>query len=82
MKGVVLAIKGMAEGKADERQQILLRDFMLNDLCATYEPSYFPASERDSTFAEGRRYVGLQLTKMIKTPFNTLFPEKTKKAVK
>jgi len=76
MKGVVQAFKALHQGSADRVQQQLLIDFMLTDLCKTYDLSYQPDSDRDTAFAEGRRFVGLQITKFIKIPLNHLFPER------
>jgi hypothetical protein len=34
--------------------------------CSTYDLSFRPQSQRDTDFAEGRRFVGLQLVKLTK----------------
>ena len=41
-------------------------EHIVNVLAGTYDQSYRPGSERDTAFAEGRRFVGLQLVKLIK----------------
>ena len=41
-------------------------EHVINVLAGTYDQSYRPGSERDSAFAEGRRFVGLQLVKLVK----------------
>lgn len=63
---VTLAIKGVAAGTANEDQQKRAMAWIIETLCGTYDLSYRPASDRDTVFAEGRRFVGLQLVKEIK----------------
>lgn len=60
------AIQALAHGKPSEDQAKRALDFIINSICATYDQSYRPASARDSDFAEGKRYVGLTLVKMLK----------------
>ncbi len=61
------AIQAMQRGEATPEQQIMALDWILNPLCRTYDMSYRPDSARDTDFAEGRRSVGLQIIKVIKT---------------
>ena len=60
------AIKALAAGVANEGQQKRALDWIVNTLCATYDLSYRPGSDRDTAFAEGKRHVGLQLVKLVK----------------
>jgi hypothetical protein len=62
----VYAIKALAAGKASEGQQQRALGWIVNILCGTYDMSYRPGSERDTTFAEGKRHVGNQLVKLTK----------------
>jgi hypothetical protein len=62
----VYAVKALAAGNASEGQQKRALDLIINRLCSTYDLSYRPASDRDTVFAEGKRFVGLQLVKMLK----------------
>jgi hypothetical protein len=62
---VSVAIKAVAAGTANEHQQRKAMQWIINDLCGTYDMSYRPDSERDTTFAEGKRFVGNQLVKEI-----------------
>ena len=58
------AVQAMAQGRATTGQQKALLDWIIVDLCRTYDMSYRPGAEegrRDTDFAEGRRSVGLQL---------------------
>ena len=66
------AIQAVAEGKADEEQQKRAIKAIVEGLCQTYELSYSPDSERDSAFAEGKRFVGLQLAKLLRLNLNAL----------
>ena len=59
-------IQALARGDAAPETQRAALDWIINSVCATYDLSYRPTSDRDTTFAEGRRFVGLQLVKMIK----------------
>jgi hypothetical protein len=60
------AIKALAAGVANEGQQKRALDWIINTLCATYDLSYRPESDRDTAFAEGKRHIGLQLVKQVK----------------
>lgn len=60
------AIKALASGVANEGQQKRALEWIINTLCATYDLSYRPGSDRDTAFAEGKRHVGLQLVKQVK----------------
>lgn len=62
----VYAIKALAAGKASEGQQQRALGWIVNILCGTYDLSYRPESDRNTTFAEGKRHVGNQLVKMTK----------------
>lgn len=70
-----MAIKCLAEGNANEHQQKIAFNWILYDLCGTYDLSYRPDSQRDSDFAEGKRFVGLQLVKLLKIKLDALTKE-------
>jgi hypothetical protein len=57
------AIQAVMYGRASEEQQKRAMAFIVNQICGTYDLSYRSASDRDTAFAEGKRFVGLQLTK-------------------
>lgn len=61
----VRCIQALARGDAPPEMQRDALDWIINSLAATYDMSYRPESDRDTTFAEGRRFVGLQLVKML-----------------
>lgn len=47
-------------------------DYIVDVLAATYDQSYRPDRPQDTAFAEGRRFVGLQLVKLSKLNLNNL----------
>lgn len=59
------AIQALARGDADETQQKRALNWVVNNACATYDLAYRTDS-RDHAFAEGRRFAGLQVVKMLK----------------
>ncbi|ARM83987.1 hypothetical protein [Marinobacter salarius] len=61
----VRAIQSLASGEATPEMQRRALDFMINKVCLTYDLSYRPESDRETVFAEGRRFAGLQLVKML-----------------
>jgi len=65
------AMQALRRGEATPEQQIKLTDWIINDVCRTYDLSW-RESERETSFAEGRRFVGLQLVKFIKIDLNLL----------
>lgn len=62
----VSAIKALANGTATPDQQQRALKWIIENVCATYDLSYRPNSERDTAFAEGKRHCGLQVVKMLK----------------
>lgn len=62
----VSAIQALHRGDASPEQQKRVLDYIINDICDTYGLSYRPASDRDTTFAEGKRFVGLQIVAKLK----------------
>lgn len=62
----VYALQALQLGEANKDQQQIALDFLIKELCGTYQMTYIPDSERDSNFAEGKRWVGNQLIKLIK----------------
>lgn len=65
----IRALQAIACGEATPEQQKLGIAWIINDAASTYEPSYRPGGEeggRDTDFAEGRRFVGLNIVKLLK----------------
>ena len=70
-EAVVLAFKSLATGTANDIQQKLALDWLITTAAGTYELSFRSDSdggERETAFAEGRRFVGLQVVKMVNMP--------------
>lgn len=68
----VAALQALARGVANEGQQKRALDYIVNVLGMTYEHTYVAGSERDSCHAQGRRYVGLQIVKLVNMPAHLL----------
>jgi len=66
------AIKMLADGTATPEQQQRALRWIIENACGTYNLSYHPTSDRDTSFAEGRRFVGLQIVKMLKINLSAL----------
>lgn len=62
------AIQALHRGEASPDQQQRALKWIIERASGTYDLSYHPGTEgqRDTDFAEGRRFVGLQLVKMVK----------------
>lgn len=59
------AIRAVAGGTADADQQRRAIRWLVDRAAGTYELEFRPEGERESIFASGRRFVGLQLVKLI-----------------
>jgi hypothetical protein len=57
------AVQAVMYGRAGEDQQKRAMNFIVHQICGTYDLSYRPTSDRDTAFAEGKRFVGLQCVK-------------------
>ncbi len=60
------AIKALAAGNANAGQQQRALAWIINTVCGYYDISYRPLSDRDTAFAEGKRFVGQQIAKQTK----------------
>lgn len=63
----VMAFKALVAGVANDAQQKRALNWIINQACGTYDLSFRPGinGERDTSFAEGRRFVGLQIVKLV-----------------
>jgi hypothetical protein len=63
----VHALRALMRGDASEAQQKRALSWIINHAAATYDLSYRAGQDgdRDTIFAEGRRYVGLQIVHLI-----------------
>ncbi len=66
------ALRHLQAGTADEHAQRRALAWIIEKAAGTYQPSYRPASERDTCHAEGRRLVGLQIVKWLNMPADLL----------
>lgn len=69
------ALQALMRGDADAGKQQRALKFIIENLCGTYEVSYRPGAEegrRDTDFAEGRRFPGLQIVKLLKLNLSAL----------
>lgn len=64
-KADVYALKALASGSASEGQQKRALHWILNVACGVPDTTYFPDSQRDSDFAAGKRFVGLEIVALI-----------------
>jgi len=78
---LVYALKALREGVATTDQQKLILDGLMG-ITAYYDLSYRPNSERDTAFAEGKRFVGAQVVKMINLSGDVIEKSKQRKAQK
>ena len=63
----VTALQALSRGEANENQQKDALDWIINECCKTYDISYRPDSERDTSFAEGKRFVVANIVRLLKT---------------
>ena len=61
----VYAIKALAAGTANADQQKRALDWIIKQAAHAYDLSYRFDSDRETAFAEGSRWVGLQIVKWI-----------------
>lgn len=67
-----MAIKAVAEGRAEEHQQRRAMRWILQGLCEMGKLPYVPESERDTSFALGRQSVGFEIRLYIQEPADVL----------
>lgn len=70
----VSAIKAVAAGTATPEQQVRAMQYIRIVLCAENDMSYRSGEDgrRDTDFAEGARFVGIQLARLINSPADVL----------
>jgi hypothetical protein len=72
------AIQALLRGDADEHQQQRALKWIIEVAAATYDQSFWPGGEdgkRNTDFAEGRRFVGNSVVKMLKLNVQALLKE-------
>ncbi len=72
--GDVAALQVLARGEADAEQAHRAWEFILDVICDRNGMSYRPGpdGDRETAFAEGKRYVGNQIVKLAKMPLSKL----------
>lgn len=73
----VSALQALSSGTANSEQQKLALQYIINNICLTYDMPYRPESTRDTDFLLGRMYTGQQIVKLLKINLNKI-KEKTK----
>lgn len=63
--GDISAIQALSNGTADAAQQKRALKWIIYQACCTYDLSYRPGTPDEVAFAEGKRFVGLQLVKAL-----------------
>jgi len=73
-KADAAAIQALRRGEATAGQQLRAIEFIVEVICARNDMSFRPGPEgdRDTAFAEGRRFVGNQIVKLAKLPLGKL----------
>lgn len=66
-KADTAALKALLAGNANEGQQQRALDWIVNDLCGTYDQPYCPGEggDRDTVFACAKQFVGQQIVKQL-----------------
>ncbi len=65
------AIQALARGDASPEMQKRALEWIVNVAAMTYQPT-FMQGDRESAFAEGRRFVGLQVVKLTRINLNVI----------
>lgn len=73
------AIQALARGDAEESQQKRALTVIVEKLAGTYEHTFVPGAQDQTTYLEGRRSVGLQIVKLLKVDLAALRQAKTAK---
>lgn len=74
----VMAIKALAKGEATQIQQRAVLNWLIHRAAGTYELSFRSDGDggaRETAFAEGRRFVGMELVKYINMPSEKVHKE-------
>lgn len=63
-RSVLVAIRALFDGTANEGQQTRAMEWIILNLCHAGEVSFDMASDRVSSFRDGERHVGIQLARI------------------
>lgn len=70
----ISAMQALERGEASPDQQKRALTWIVNNVCGTYDADY-RVDERDHAFVSGRRFVGLQIVKLLKLSIGKLKKE-------
>ena len=73
---VVSAAQALQRGEATAQQQQEFLHWLINQACATYDISFQIEGDRETAFAEGRRFVGANVVKLQKLSTNAILKVK------
>jgi len=62
----ITAIQQLERGEATPEMQKRALAWIINPVAGTYDQSYRPGDPHETTFAEGRRFVGNAIIKLLK----------------
>ncbi|MEE9528430.1 MAG: hypothetical protein V3V88_00055 [Dehalococcoidia bacterium] len=62
----VTAIQQLERGEAGPEMQKRALKWIIEEVCKTYDISYRPGDTHDTAFAEGKRFAGMEIVKMLK----------------
>ncbi len=60
-----VAMQALQRGEANEQQQKRALDWIIRVAAGTYNSTFHPGQPDASAFAEGRRFVGLEVVKLL-----------------
>lgn len=69
-KQSIRALKSLHAGKATEAEQLMAVEYILNVLCNRAGNQFYP-TERETNFAQGRKFVGDHIVGAIKAPLTS-----------
>ena len=73
-KADAAALQAMRRGEATADQQVRAMEFILGPICERNGMSFRPGpdGDRETAFAEGRRFVGNQIVKLTNLPLSKI----------
>lgn len=78
----VYALQALQKGEASPEQQKKALDLIITELSSYYDLSFHPDNPRFTDFAEGKRFVGAQIVKLLKLSPKIIEDSKRKPAAK
>jgi len=77
VKADVAALQAMRRGEANADQQVRALEYILETICDRNGMSFRPGPDgaRETDFAEGRRFVGNQIVKLVNLPLSKIKDE-------